>query len=404
MIQYLNMLTTIIWIVVLLLAGLYWKVRFAIKIISAVVNTLQQPFGILLKLFKNYQQLKHNEEKLQNIVMNLQSKETDLRQTAEREQIRTGKKLKQEVENWIANTEKILAAEQDLNIRFLWLYHRVMLRNSVAKMIQDIDALIQQARAFEETGLLSAERARLSVPETNFIGESARRCIKEIHEWASKDDNNDPNFSRILAVTGDEGVGKTAVVQEVYNRMQEAEANVYMIEVREGDVTGDELLKDIARAILGRDLEGEDERRRGILCNALKKINNPVLILDGLNQSYDLQKQLGIPIYRFGGEERSHGKLIITTRSRSVRREMGCQTSIVLGPLSDHEGEELFNHHLGHRQLHDPDIVVLKRSILRNCMNVPGKIIETAMDLRGECDIIQWITVYNRLELHRLRM
>ncbi|XP_057969540.1 probable disease resistance protein At1g15890 [Malania oleifera] len=107
-------------------------------------------------------------------------------------------------------------------------------------------------------------------------------------------------------------------------------------------------------------------------------------------EHFTLEK-VGIPIGPDGP------KLILTTRSLSVCRQMGSQEIIKVKPLSNDEAWELFMEKLQPYNKLSPDVKVAAMSMAEECRGLPLGIITMARSMRGVNDIHEWRTVVKEL-------
>ncbi|GAB4849541.1 hypothetical protein Ancab_004335 [Ancistrocladus abbreviatus] len=401
MIACLNYLAPILLSIIAILAGLLMKGRLDLDRIWKPYEPLKDSFLFTRKLWNWYDDINDNMRRLEEQMKSLQSRERDVKENVVHQEQKTGRQLKEEANNWLKNVERMVKEvhkilENERRSLLLRILYRIRLGNCVKKNIEEIEMLL--GSSLLQSDLLSQTKRNTALVTTDLVGEAASSCIGRVLEWVRNDQG-----PRIIGVLGEGGVGKTAVVKAVYNQLRES--NVYPIYINGENIDNEPQIEPqiaiaIAKDVLDRDTRDEDEvMRTAILQDALKRKNHFVLILDGLSQHFDLEK-VGIPINLNGGIQPSRGKLIITTRLRDVCRRMCSGVPIPLEGLSDLEAEKLFDEVVDAPTLQlNQEIENFKRGIIRSCENIPGKIKQIAQQLRGEGDIIEWITKWNDLQL-----
>ncbi|XP_039162639.1 probable disease resistance protein At4g27220 [Eucalyptus grandis] len=128
-------------------------------------------------------------------------------------------------------------------------------------------------------------------------------------------------------------------------------------------------------------LQEEDVRKRAaMLYDCLTKRGKSTIILDDVWERFDL-KEVGIP---------DGIKLVLTTRSFEVCRQMQCQEMIKVEPLSHTEAESLFLEELGSEVALDSKTRTVVESIVQECAGLPLAIITMARSMRGVTDVYEW--------------
>ncbi|XP_047958511.1 probable disease resistance protein At4g27220 [Salvia hispanica] len=194
-----------------------------------------------------------------------------------------------------------------------------------------------------------------------------------------------------IGVYGMGGVGKTTLAKHIHNRLlQHSQGRVIWVTVsQEFSVT---ILQDKIARFIGLDFVGEDdeELRAERLHTTFSRMKNSVLILDDVWENFDLSK-VGCPI------SVECCRLIITTHSLEVCRQVFCQEVIQVEILHDDEAWELFNETLRNEIELDSSVEEIARSVAELCGGVPLGIVTMAASMRGETTIHTWRDAYVEL-------
>ncbi|PNS89989.2 hypothetical protein POPTR_019G020500v4 [Populus trichocarpa] len=202
----------------------------------------------------------------------------------------------------------------------------------------------------------------------------------------------DDKFSTI-GIYGMGGVGKTTMLQHIHNELLERRDishRVYWVTVsRDFSINR---LQNLVAICLDLDLSREDDnlRRAVKLSKELVKKQKWILILDDLWNSFELHV-VGIPVNLEGC------KLIMTTRSENVCKQMDSQHKIKLKPLSESEAWTLFMEKLGDDKALSPEVEQIAVDVARECAGLPLGIITVARSLRGVDDLYEWRNTLNKL-------
>ncbi|KAI6687407.1 hypothetical protein NL676_024235 [Syzygium grande] len=272
-----------------------------------------------------------------------------------------------------------------------------------AQQVERVDDLIKEVEeilghySFQKGLTTHAGRCRKCSPlvATELVGHESEETIEEICEYLMEDE------IFIIGVYGMGGVGKTAILMHVHNRILENSAfnDVFWVTVPQ-EFSVCELQDEIANAIgLDNLSKDKDVKRRASILNRHLKKKRAVLILDGLWMHFDFE-DVGIPI------EKGGTKLILTTRSINVCNEMLCQKKIKIVPLGlNYEDDwSLFREKLCFRRELPSEIKNIAMSILRKFGGLPLGIIEIAARMRGVEEVHQWKDMLRRLEDSRVEL
>ncbi|XP_048497882.1 probable disease resistance protein At4g14610 [Beta vulgaris subsp. vulgaris] len=298
----------------------------------------------------------------------------------------SGRKRKSEVNHWMRSVrgkfEDVKNVEDGFNrVRYVPRFlFRAWLGSCIEKEIQQVKDLIQQG-SFPTGLLLNAPQGCGELLVTNMLkGVVVSQKLDEIWEHLV-------NATTIrIGVVGPEGIGKSAIMAQVYNQLNPScnQYHVYYVNVprnfsiyRLQDCIAEEIGVKLIQS------EGSEIKRAAKIFNVLKKKKVFVLILDGLSQYFALE-EVGIPM------EGNEGKLIVTSRDLDICRKMSCQKTVMLEPLSAEDAKNLFMEKLAANAPLSEEIEVVASNIIQQCNGIPLRIIDMAVQLRGVSDVNEW--------------
>ncbi|CAL5405798.1 unnamed protein product [Camellia sinensis] len=326
----------------------------------------------------------HLDENMQSLARKMETLcclEEDISKQLEVAELNPRNERKREVKNWLENVQRKHIEVESMvrnygGVKFLL---RAWWGSQVKKNIEQVDELYQQGR-FPEGLVLESSHTRVEALLTKALVDTQERALENIQRCVMNDRVS------IIGVFGIEGIGKTCIIENLYNQLILSQNfdHVYWVSVSP-EHTILKLQDDIAKAI-GFNLDDNDERKRAArLHNALNRRKKIVLILDGLSRHFNLDN-IGIRTQVNGC------KLVLTTRSQEVCRRMGCRAREIIKvvPLPLDEAERLFMENVGLNDLVDPEIEEIADRIIKACHGLPLSIINMAEKLRGVDDIREW--------------
>ncbi|XP_022717725.1 probable disease resistance protein At5g43740 [Durio zibethinus] len=235
------------------------------------------------------------------------------------------KKLKEKVQLWLKDVDRINEEIQDLQQNYF-------------KKIGEVDELLQQGKCQDSLVVEDLGWIEQALCTTTFIGDASKMCMEEI--WAYLMDDG---FSKI-GVWGMGGSGKTTIMELINNQLLKEiekfdtviwitiseELNIFKLQDSTADAMQVDLPKDEYEAIRAR-----------IIYQGLSQKDKYVLILDDLWDKLSLE-EVGIP------EPSNGSKLVVTTRSLDVCYYLGCQV-VRMPTLSKSDAWRLFSEKVGER-------------------------------------------------------
>ncbi|CAI9760450.1 unnamed protein product [Fraxinus pennsylvanica] len=218
-----------------------------------------------------------------------------------------GKKRKRVVEDWLNNVEDIITEFETLHREVLCckFYRRQNLTEKVEMMTKEVTELLEQSDF--PNGLFHEFDVSLRFrPHASYL----RRLFRILR---------DDDISRI-GIWGLDGPSETTLSNNLSNESTFFDHVDHVRVSQESSIY--KLQSDIAHALkLDFSCENDEGKRANILSEAFKRRGRSVLILDGVRKQINVGK-IGIPIGMNGC------KLIITSRSKEVCRQMDCQRII----------------------------------------------------------------------------
>lgn len=339
---------------------------------------------------KYSQNLEEHLQSLRRKMEYLESVEYDIVTDLANTEQQSGKKRKREVSNWLRRVRNkavdVRKVEDGLNtVSYLprFLFH-AWLGSCIGKEIEEVNELLQLG-LFPMGLLLDAPPDCGEPLVTNELkGEVVGQKLDKIWENLIN-----PSTVRI-GVQGPEGIGKSALMTQIFNRLCSF-GRVYYVNVPQ-DSSIYCLQASIAKEIKVElpQPEGSERKRAARICQVLKSNKDFVLILDGLSEAFSLE-DVGIP------KEGNQGKLIVTSRRLDVCKKMLCQNIVVLESLSREDSYDLFMEKLATNAPLSEEIKNVAVNIIQKCAGIPVKLIDMAVQLRGVTDVNEWKCILSEM-------
>ncbi|KAH0872407.1 hypothetical protein HID58_069769, partial [Brassica napus] len=189
---------------------------------------------------------------------------------------------------------------------------------------------------------------------------------------------------RTLGIYGMGGVGKTTLLARINNKFDKEvnEFDVVIWVVVSKDLQYKVIQDQILRRLRAdQELEKETEEKKASFIDNILRRKKFILLLDDLWSAVDLNK-IGVP----RPTQENGSKIVFTTRSKKVCRDMEADDELKMDCLSTNEAWELFQNVVGEAPLKkDPEILTLAEKISKKCHGLPLalNVIGKAMSFRA---------------------
>ncbi|KAL8056846.1 hypothetical protein ABFX02_04G145700 [Erythranthe guttata] len=361
------------------------------QLMASIVTTVGEKIvGYAGDEIKTIVELKSILNSLQAKVNLLHGKALDFEDHIKNAELLGKKKRKREVANWLSGVELIRSELRELHSEVQTQgFAQTFLGGDRAKKLNErLDTHVQQCIHFGELVLDVYQTKEAPFAETKLVGQAYGEILSKILKLLVED--------RVASVGiyGMGGVGKTALMKHIHNRLLERSGQECVIWVTVSRKFSIMTLQDRIAHAVGLDLENEfdEDKRAARLKLALsQKTTNIVLILDDVWEFISMDK--------IGDLSRLAGcRVVITTRSVKVCHEMDCQQVIGVKPLDMDEACELFTQVLGRKTKLDPKVEKIANSMVKLCDGLPLGVIALAKSMRGENAIHAWRNASAKLE------
>ncbi|KAH9715782.1 putative disease resistance protein [Citrus sinensis] len=346
------------------------------EFIGPILEIFKRVCPPVCKYVQDHRKLDENMKNLERVLQELNSQKEDIEATLKAEGDQ-GKKPRTEVKNWLQNIQRINSEAQSIEkeVKKRKYFSRARLGKDVEAKIQEMKDYHQKGCSFTSLVIDAPPASGLILPTTTLVGENTKKIVKKIWEDLMGD-----KVTKI-GVWGMGGIGKTAIMRHINNRLQEEtnEFNDVIWVTVSQPLDLFKLQTEIATALKLSLTEDEDKvRRAGRLLGKLKAKKKFVLILDDMWEAFPLE-EVGIP----EPNKQNECKLMITTRSVGVCRSMGCE-EVKVQPLSKEEALNLFLDKVGRNILHVPTLSKeIINSVVEECAGLPLAIVTVAGCMRG---------------------
>ncbi|KAL1118553.1 hypothetical protein V6Z11_D01G043700 [Gossypium hirsutum] len=308
-------------------------------------------------------------------------------------ELRLGRCVRQEVENWLLDVQTINGKIQNIDERTqnLSCFSRGHLGKQVSLTVEEVKEIIEQGRFTGALVIDDPSTAGVPFQLEHLEGETA--VIADIWKHLMSDEIG------MVGVCGMGGIGKTTIMKHIYNQLLEEtkskplfEKIIWVTVSQDFNIT--RLQQDIADAMNIEDLPKPEQKRAAVLRNELRQIRH-VLILDDVWEGFVLEK-VGIPIPIFSNGSR----LVLTSRSNVVCGFIGCSEIVEVPPLSNEESMNLFLAHTGRGILKVPSLEEILGDIVGECDGLPLAIAVIAGSMKGIYDVVEWRNALTELSDH----
>ncbi|GLT59552.1 hypothetical protein SLA2020_323640 [Shorea laevis] len=309
-------------------------------------------------------------------------------------QLHYGKVTKEEVQTWLEEAEKFIAkdiADEVNGWGCLSCCCQVKVLQERAQELQEIyergGSLANGCLVKDDPFVSVVELPTTELQGSGDVKEEILACL--MGDEVTK-----------LGVWGMGGVGKTTIMENVHNELltkAKFKKIIWATVSQPFDVY--KLQEQIAHLLKEEDIlkQPNTNIRAGMLLRVLQGQMPFLLILDDAWESFKLTT-VGIP-----EPLKSNGcKLVLTTRSHAVAREMDCKITQVK-TLSQKEALKLFMHKVGNVVLSDQGCIkgaleANLKEIVNECNGLPLAIVTVAASLKGVFEPRLWSAALNQLK------
>ncbi|XP_030445276.2 probable disease resistance protein At4g27220 [Syzygium oleosum] len=343
----------------------------------------------LARMVGSYTNAGEKMDKLRRKLERLTSRESDVLTEVEYAESRFGNKRKREIENWLKNVQRvkgdISGIEPQVAEGRVWTQGSLV--NQINRLTTEVEELTEQGEFPRGLTHVEEDTRAYELLTVDLVGEAFGRNQDRVLSRLMEDD------MLTVGIWGMGGVGKTTLVTHIHNHLLKASPlrKVCWVTVsQECDVPT--LQQRISKCFNHALREEEDRIKRAAELSHLLKRESTVIILDDLWHAYDLQ-EVGIPLGVNGC------KVILTTRSLDICRQMECDELIELKPLPENEAWQLFVKNLGRGVVFAPEVESVAKSVAKECARLPLGIVVVSGSMRGKVeDIHEWRSALKELK------
>ncbi|KAK8368493.1 hypothetical protein V6Z12_A01G044600 [Gossypium hirsutum] len=305
-------------------------------------------------------------------------------------EFRWGRRVRQEVENWLLDVQAINDKIQNIEERMqnVSCFSRARLGKRIAQTVEQVEGIIERGSFTEALVIDTPSTAGVPFQLEHLEGET---MVKEdIWNYLMSDEIG------MIGVSGMGGIGKTTVMKHIHNQLLEEtkalfDKIIWVTVSKELNIP--KLQEKLANALNIVDLPKSEPERVAELMEKLGQ-RRYVLVLDDVWEKFSLA-EVGIP-----KPISSNGsKLVLTSRSIEVCRSMDCKV-VKVPPLSHEESMNLFLEHAGHGVLKVPSLKEILGNIVRECGGLPLAIVVIAESMKGIYDVAEWRNALRELQDH----
>ncbi|RWR71975.1 putative disease resistance protein [Cinnamomum micranthum f. kanehirae] len=264
---------------------------------------------------------------------------------------------------------------------------KMKLGKRVEEIIKQITDLNNKRSTFEGRELTDAplEKVQPQNVESNSLA-ATERTLKEILMFMEDDD------TKMIGVWGMGGVGKTTTMKLLNDRLEGSPAFEIVIWVTVSKAGNRRNVQNAIAERLELIKSESDDQRKARICKTLRR-KKFLLLLDDVWEMIDLS-DVGIPpLNQVDGR-----KVVLTTRSLKVCRQMKTNKDVKVETLSEDEAWNLFIKSAGDVAM-TSDIKQLAEGIVKECGGLPLAINVVGSSLRNNGDVVVWRNTLRELQL-----
>ncbi|KAI6689528.1 hypothetical protein NL676_026356 [Syzygium grande] len=378
---------------------------------SALLQLVKDLWGLAKKPLGYIYLLKDNVDSLKNATEELKAVSDDVKTRVEREERHAQALRTKQVANWlskvqefVSRTDQVLrdAGERD-QIKCLsrclppncWSGYKLGKR--VHQMLNEARNLRSKEGEFNVLTSPSPPPLALAMPMDETVGLDS--SLKKVWEWLV-----DEKQVEMIGLYGIGGVGKTTLMKRINKELSRTnhgfDVVIWVVVSRQ---VNKDRIQDTIRKRLDITDElwkgwSEDERVHHLWEDLnMKKF---VLLIDDLWGMLDLPK-IGVP-------RRSHkngSKVVFTTRSEQVCKQMGADKTFKVQCLTPEEALELFENNVGKSIVNShPEIPDLAKDIVQECGGLPLALITVGRAMAGIDKPNEWEDARTKLKTNPYKL
>ncbi|XP_017980456.1 PREDICTED: probable disease resistance protein At4g27220 [Theobroma cacao] len=357
------------------------------ELIGPIFEAIKCFGGPICTYIDHHPKLEEHMNDLRRKVNDLNDQKEDLVLKKEAE-LRHGKVVKKEVENWFKDVEKVNTEMEKIETKFrvVSYFLRGHFGKFVCRKIEEVKEIHQQGSFPNGVAVDGPPTAGVTLPTPNIKGEID--VIEQIWKYLMGDKVG------MIGICGMGGIGKTTIMKHINNQLlKESEKfdKVIWVTVSK-NLNIFKLQEDIADS-LKQSLPKNKLQQATTIKDVLER-KRYVLILDDVWKRFSLL-DVGIPEPILGMER----KVVLTSRSIEVCQSMDCKV-VKVQPLSKTESMNLFLDHVGHSVVQDQNLKDIVNKIVEHCGGLPLSIVTIAESMKGVNDICEWRNALTELEEH----
>ncbi|XP_044481469.1 probable disease resistance protein At5g63020 [Mangifera indica] len=264
-------------------------------------------------------------------------------------------------------------------------YARFSTGKRVGEMLADVRSLKKEGLEFTEVAdRILNDPVDDKIPCETTVGlestvDEVLRCYEE-------------DQVKIIGLYGGGGVGKTAVLNQIYNRIRETSADITLIRISATNKKLENIQDEIGEKLLLSDesWKSKTSSEKAMEIHRNLKRKKLVLLIDDLWEWIDLTKA-GIPL----SDSDSSTKVVFTTRL--VKN--GCGRMIKVECLDPGDAWELFQSRVGDWALKShPEIRELAKTMAKECCGLPLALIKVAEAMTQKKTPQEWDYAINEIQ------
>eukprot|EP01018_Ginkgo_biloba_P006576 Gb_12853 [translate_table: standard] len=312
------------------------------------------------------------------------------------------------VEDWLGKVQDSLRTAQDivdaygrLSFFFGW-FKRPKLCKKTECWKRSIRELLEKGK-FKFSLIGDVERIMSTVPDrskrllqpvpaSGFVGEQMNSGKRQLQNWVIHDDK-----TRLIAVLGMGGVGKTSLLKTLNNNTKVRKAFdglVIWITVSQSRPIK-ALQSSIAKRLNLELSEESSEEERAMYLREELENKRFLLILDDVWEKIDLENLGASHVCRGRGEK---WKVVLSTRNDSVARTMNADRCIKIKPLSEEEGWQLFCRLVFTDRPVASEIEDIAKGIASECKGLPLALNVIGAAMRAKRYRGEWLLAFDQLK------